>query len=120
MSEDPATRHDRYPDEIACLRCLEVKDVEDLDRLLWCERCRRRARDRAGWWGWLIGLIFAACIAAYIWLVIHGSRALIGGWVAAVVAALWLGSKVGREIVYGAMRFRNTRAVEAVPPSSEG
>jgi hypothetical protein len=40
--------------------------------------------------------------------------------VATVVAAIWISSKVAREIVYGAMRFRNARAVEAVPPESAG
>jgi hypothetical protein len=33
-----------------------------------------------------------------------------------VIAAVWIGSKVAREIAYGVMRFRNTRAVEARPP----
>lgn len=116
MSEDRPTRQDPLPDQVTCARCLEVKELEDLDRLLWCDRCRRRARQQAKSWGWLIGLGVAVCVAGYIWLVLHGSRSLIGGWIAAVVAALWLSAKVGREIVYGVMRYRNTPGVEAVPP----
>jgi hypothetical protein len=117
MSEDRPSSRDLDSDQVPCARCHELKDIMDLDRLLWCDRCRRLARNRARWWGWLIGLLFAAGIAAYIWLGIHGSRALIGGWIATVVAALWLGSKVGREIAYGAIRYRNTKGVETLPPS---
>jgi hypothetical protein len=41
---------------------------------------------------------------------------VIGGWLATLVAAVWIGQKVAREMIYGAMRFSNSRAVEAVPP----
>jgi hypothetical protein len=119
MSAERPTWRDRYPEQVTCVRCLEVKDVEDLDRLLWCDACRSRARNRATWWGWLVGAVIAACVAAYIWGVIHPSNLILGGWIATVVAALWLGAKVGREISYGVMRFRNSRATDAVPPSSE-
>jgi hypothetical protein len=34
-----------------------------------------------------------------------------------LVATLWLGAKVVKELVYGIMRFENRRAAEAVPPS---
>lgn len=107
---------DRYPDEVTCVRCLEVHDQMLLDRLLWCEDCRRKARARATWWGWLGGLAFGVFVAAYVWLVIEPSELIIGGWIATLVAAVWIGSKVAREFVYGVMRFRNQRAAEAVPP----
>jgi len=88
-----------------------------VDRLLWCDRCVARARDRAGWWGWLGGLVFGAGVALYIWTFVRPSDLVVGGWLATVVAAVWIGAKVVREIVYGAMRLRNARAVEAEPPS---
>jgi hypothetical protein len=91
-----------------------------LDRMLWCDRCRAVARNRAGWWGWGGGLLFGAGVALYVWLVIRPTDLVIGGWVGTVVAAIWIGSRVSREVVYGAMRFRNARAVEAVPPAEEG
>lgn len=111
---------DRYPDEVTCIRCLEVYDQVQLDRMLWCDGCRRRAKERASWYGWLGGLGFGACVAAYVWLVIQPTDLVLGGWVATVVAAVWIGQKVAREIVYGAMRFKNARAVEAVPPTATG
>jgi len=114
------TWRDRYPDEVTCIRCLELKDQMLLDRLLWCAECRARARNRAGWWGWLGGLIFGACVALYIWIVIRPTDLVIGGWVGTVIAAIWIGAKVAREISYGVMRFRNAHAVDATPPEGAG
>jgi hypothetical protein len=116
VAADKVTWRDRYPEEVACIQCLEVRDVMELDRLLWCDRCRLMTRHRAGWLGWLIGLGFGAAVAAYVWLVIRPSDLVIGGWIATVVAAVWIGSKVGREIAYGTMRYRNRGAVDASPP----
>ncbi|MDH5760080.1 MAG: hypothetical protein OEZ65_10870 [Gemmatimonadota bacterium] len=116
MTREYPTWRDRFPDAATCVRCLEERDVMRLDRLLWCDECRFLARNRAAWWGWIVGLAFGACVAGYIWLILRPTDLVISGWVATVVASVWIGSKVGREIVYGAMRFRNARAVEAVPP----
>jgi hypothetical protein len=105
-------------DEVPCVRCGEPKDLMELDRLLWCRKCQAEARNRASWWGWLIGLVFAGCIAAYIWLFIRPSNLIIGGWIATVVVALWLGSKIGRELVYGIARARKTGLHDGAPPAS--
>lgn len=99
-------------DEMPCTVCGEAYDVMDLDRLLWCERCRMNGRNMAGWWGWVIGLVFGAVVAGYIFLGIRPSDFVIGGWIATVVAAMWIGSKVGREIAYGVMRSRRGRDSE--------
>jgi len=64
-----------------------------------------------------LGLLLAAVLALWIWLYIQPSNLVIGGWIATVVAALWVGARVAREIVYGVIRFTNRKAVEAVPPS---
>jgi len=92
----------------------------ELDRLLWCSRCRALARDRAAWLGWLGGLLFGGAVALYVWVVIRPSDLVIGGWIATLVAAVWIGSKVARELVYGIMRFRNAHAVDAMPPDTAG
>jgi hypothetical protein len=68
----------------------------------------------------LVGLVFGACVALYIWIAIRPTSLVIGGWVGTVFAAIWIGSKLAREIVYGAMRFRNAHAVDAVPPEGPG
>lgn len=117
MSRGKVSWRDRYPDEVTCVRCLEVHDQMFLDRMLWCDDCRRRARERAAWWGWLGGMLFGAGVAAYVWGVIRPTDLVLGGWVATVVAGIWIGQKVARELVYGGMRVMNSRATEAVPPT---
>jgi len=49
--------------------------------------------------------------------VIRPTDLVIGGWFGTIAAAIWIGSKVAREVIYGGMRFRNARAVEATPPA---
>ncbi len=102
------------------MRCLEVHDQMHLDRLLWCDRCRSLAHNRAGWWGWVGGWAFGLGVAAFIWITIRPSDLVIGGWFGTVAMAIWLGAKAGREIAYGVMRFSNHPAADAVPPRLGG
>ena len=90
-----------------------------MDRLLWCQECNAAARARAAIWGWIMGFFASVALALWIWLYIQPSDLVIGGWIATVVAALWIGSRVAREVAYGVIRFTNRKAVEAVPPGSE-
>jgi len=117
MANDRASWRDVYPDEVTCVRCLEVRDLMELDRLLWCDECRFLARERASWWGWVGGLIFASGMALYVWITVRPTDLIIGAWLGTFAAAVWIGSKVSREIVYGVMRFKNARAVDASPPT---
>lgn len=119
MTGERVSWRDRYPAEVTCVRCLELVDQPSLDRMLWCEDCRHRARERASWWGWLGGVGFAAAVALYVWVVVQPTDLVVGGWLGTLAAAVWIGQKVARELIYGGMRFRNARAVEAVPPGSE-
>jgi hypothetical protein len=112
------TIRDRIHHPVTCVRCLQVREYSDVDRLMWCESCREAARRRASQWGWGAGVVLAGGLAIWIWTVIQPSDLVVGGWIATVVAALWIGGKVAREIAYGVMRFKNARAVEAVPPGS--
>jgi hypothetical protein len=117
MGERRMSWHDRYGDEVTCVRCLEVRDAVEIDRLMWCETCRARARARAARRGWAVGVTAAAALGLWIWLVIQPSDLVLGGWLATVVAAGWICAKVAREVFYGAERFRNRRAIDASPPS---
>ena len=109
----------RFPDRATCVRCLQKKDLADMDRLLWCEACREAARERANVWGWGMGVVLAGLLALWIWFYIQPSDLVIGGWIATVVAALWVGARVAREIAYGVMRYNNRKAAEAVPPRDD-
>jgi len=109
----------RFPELTTCIRCLEKKDVETMDRLLWCEECRLAARARAGIWGWGFGILLATLLALWIWYVIQPSDLIIGGWIGTVATALWIGARVAREVAFGVFRFNNRKAVEAVPPQMD-
>lgn len=108
---------DRFPEDVTCVRCLEVKPVQELDRLLWCEDCRGVARRRAGVRGWIAGVVLAAFLALYIWFGIQPDLSLIPEvWIALLAASLYLGGRAARELFYGYDRIRNQRALEAKPP----
>lgn len=110
MSDRLAFIRDDPADHVACAHCGEMYPNAELDRLLWCEHCRLVERNRAGWWGWVAGVAFAACVAGYVWLVVRPTDLVISGWVATVVAAAWIGSKVAREVAYGILRARGGNA----------
>lgn len=87
---------------------------------MWCEQCLARARRRAAWWGWTAGGALAIVLGLYIWIAIRPDLSLIPtAWFLTLVVAFYLGSRVAREFVFGVMRIRNRRAVEAKPPSED-
>lgn len=117
MSEKVSWR-DRFPEDVTCVRCLEVRPVQDLDRLLWCEECQERARRRASVRGWLAGAAVTLLLGLYIWFAIQPDLTLIpGGWAATLGVCLYLSSRIARELFYGYDRLRNRRALEASPPA---
>ena len=92
--------------DIACANCGRTDPASNLDRHLWCERCVQRARERARRVGWICGAVLGVALAMWIYLVQQPSRMLIGGWLGAVLATLWLGGRAGMEVTYGILRFR--------------
>lgn len=109
---------DQLGDPMPCARCGRLADSTDLDRLLWCDRCVEAARDRAGRIGWRVGLVLALLLAGWIWFVIRPSDLVLGGWIATLVAAAWLGSRLTREIVYGIDRASDPPGGEAAGRSA--
>ena len=100
---------DSITDEIHCSRCGELRDRSDVDRLLWCAGCRLRARLIATRKGRIAATVLAAVAAGYVWGVIRPSDVVIGGWIATVIAAYWIGGKLAREIFYGIERSTKKR-----------
>ena len=99
---------DRLGEEVSCAVCGETRDSTEVDRMLWCEDCQAVARARAGRVGLRVGIVVAAALAAWIWWGVQPSRMIAGAWIATVVAAGWLGAKIGREVAYGIYRTRET------------
>jgi len=74
--------------------------------MLWCDGCVARARARAKRIGLLSGAVVAAGLASWIYLVQRPSAMLIGGWIGAVLATLWLVARAATELSYGVLRVR--------------
>ncbi len=108
MAQHRSRWRDRLGDEVVCVVCGDVRDSTDVDRMLWCEDCRAVARARAGRVGLYAGGVTAGALALWILLAVQPSRMIAGAWIASVVAAGWLGAKMGREIAYGVYRARDT------------
>ena len=103
-------------DHDACVRCLQPKAREDLDRMLWCDACGEAARKRAASQGWVVGLVAATILALWIWLFVQPSNLVIGGWIGTVVGAFYVTARVAREILHASARIRSRPAAGAVPP----
>ena len=116
----PADWRDRSAEDVTCIRCLEVRSIQELDRLLWCEGCLALARRRAAVRGWIAGGTLFLVLALYVGLWIQPDFSLIpSAWLATLAAAFYLGARVAREFIFGWDRLRNRRAIEASPPNSE-
>ena len=97
-----------------------MKPIHELDRLFWCEACRRRGLARSARIGWTVGVGLTTLLVLWIWLVVRPDRDFIlAGWIACVVAVFYLAGRIARELGYGVMRLRNRRAAEAMPPTDE-
>ncbi|MCE2455662.1 MAG: hypothetical protein J4G12_07535 [Gemmatimonadetes bacterium] len=105
------------PETATCLVCADDYPEMELDRMFWCTGCMRRARERAGWWGWLGGIGIGAALALYIALGIRPSADLLGAWFGVVAMGTWLGSKACREIAFGVIRYRTAAEDAALPES---
>lgn len=106
MTERSSRWRDNLGEEVPCAHCGEVRDSTDLDRLLWCTTCVTRTRDRASRIGWMAGGTLALGLGLWIWTAVRPSDLVLGGWIATLVAAAWLGSKLAREIAFGVFRYR--------------
>ncbi|MCY3943969.1 MAG: hypothetical protein OXG18_09445 [Gemmatimonadetes bacterium] len=93
-------------DDLRCTSCGGAQRARDLDRMLWCDGCVALARARARRIGLLSGVVVAAGLASWIYLVQRPSAMLIGGWIGAVLATLWLVARAATELSYGVLRAR--------------
>ena len=85
-----------------CVRCLAAVPAEELDRSLWCQACVTGARARARGRGRFIGIGVGLSAILYIALVVKPDLSLIPAiWAAILVAAYYLGARLGTEIFLG-------------------
>lgn len=101
------------PDQLNCRRCLEPRNIDNLDTMFWCRDCQERERRRAAWWG-RVGAL-AASVGFILWIRygVNPSDRFLIFWAAAVVVAYRLCGRLGQELAYGWMRIRNRPGVRA-------
>lgn len=90
---------------LRCVRCGHEVEIADVDRMRWCSDCRRGARARATRRGWIVGAVVTMLVALWLWVAVRPSGLVPGGWLATLVAALWIVSKVAREVFHGVERM---------------
>jgi hypothetical protein len=72
---------------------------------MWCEHCKHRAREQANRLGWRVGV--AVAIPMAIWIFgFYRPEFMLGGWIGVVVGGLWLGKRIGTEVLFASYRSR--------------
>jgi hypothetical protein len=93
--------------DLRCQACGTLHERPELDRLLWCEECLDRARNRARRGSMVVGLVIAAALAFWIFGVLRPT-VIVGGWIGVVLGGFWVGARVGREVLFAIYRARWT------------
>lgn len=114
MAMTRADNHEKHLDYLECRRCLSPGDAQDLDRMLWCSKCRAASRRSAGRWGRVVGLATGLGLALWAALYVGPSDRFLIFWLAAIVISYRLVARLGQELFYGVMRIRNRPGVAAV------
>jgi hypothetical protein len=93
-------------DELACQRCEEPYPRDSLDRWLWCPPCRSQLERQARRGQHLIAALITAPFL--IWILIEGTGGVLPtyAWSLPLLAAYYLGSRIGRVLIRGYLRAR--------------
>ncbi|MDX1579895.1 MAG: hypothetical protein R3266_15535 [Gemmatimonadota bacterium] len=102
-------RHGLRFEGVACDVCGEVFTREELDRHHWCEACRPAMLRRMRLWRHLVAVVVTLPIA--VWVFTHPTfdRQPLALWALLVLAAYYLGYRLGREVVRIYLRVRGPR-----------
>ena len=93
--------------QLRCQVCGTRRDRSEMDRLLWCEECLARARSQARSGSYVIGLAVAAVLAVWIFGALRPT-VIVGGWIGVVLGGVWVGARVGREVLFAVFGARWT------------
>lgn len=93
-------------DERACRSCQALYPSSDLDRYLWCPRCRQAVQRRAAVWSRTFGVLSSLGVGLYVVLVVNPQRFLILT-VPILVITYVLTARIAWEVVRGYYRARD-------------
>lgn len=98
--------------ELQCRNCGRPRPAEALDRLRWCESCRRVVVRRATLVGRLAGIAAALALIAWIALVIGPSSRFLMGWLVLVAAVYFFVYKLTQRVAFELIRARGVSPEE--------
>jgi uncharacterized protein YbaR (Trm112 family) len=92
--------------ELACKHCAEFYPRSALDRHLWCPPCRTQLERQAKRGQHLIAALIT--LPFLIWIVVEGTEGVLPSyaWILPLLAAYYLGSRIGRVLIRGFMRAK--------------
>lgn len=97
----------------ACRNCGAVRPASRLDRLRWCDRCRREVVRRAGRVARLVALGGTLLLIAWIFVLVGPSTRFLMGWLVLIAGVYFFLYKLTQRVAFEIIRGRG------VPPPQE-
>lgn len=94
---------------VACDPCGQVFPKGELDENHWCGECRPRMQRRMRLGRHLVAAVIVLPFAIWIWQLEKFDFLAPAAWLLPLVAAYYLGWRIGREVVKGYTRWRRAR-----------
>lgn len=99
-------------EEERCRACRREAPRRELDERGWCETCRSELARRVSIGQHLVAALVTLPFA--IWIAVEGVEGFLPlyAWAIPLAAAYWLGMRIGREVLRGAVAARRARERE--------
>ena len=103
----PRPAGDGGPEE-RCRSCRRLYPQSELDQRLWCPPCRDRVKRLSRIGSHVTALVVTVPFG--IWVLVSASTEVLSpmAWLLPLAAAYYLGWRIGREVVKGWVKLRNT------------
>lgn len=95
-------------DETKCRSCHEIYPGSDLDRYLWCPRCRKQVRRRGVFWGRVVGFIASLGVAAYLFIRVDPSGRFLAFYLLLLGLTYVLISRITVALIQGFCRAKGS------------
>ncbi len=92
--------------ETNCRSCHQLYQVSDLDRYLWCPRCRDAVRKRGSMWGRAVGLLASLAVAAFLFFNLTMQRRFLAFYFLMLALTYVLTSRIAHAVIQGYYRSR--------------
>ncbi len=96
-----------------CRNCGRERPADRLDRLRWCDRCRREVVRRSSVVARMVAIAGALLTMAWIFFFIGPSPRFLMGWLVLIAALYFFLSKLTQRVAFEVIRGRG------VPPAEE-